>query len=98
MAFPPWLLAGFWGLVSGSALLLGAAVGYFAHVPQRLIAAVMAFGSGVLISTLSLELMEEAYARGGFNPTGLGFVGGAAAYTVANWLLARYGAKHRKRS
>ncbi|OON67417.1 ZIP family zinc transporter [Hymenobacter sp. CRA2] len=91
-------MAGFWGLVSGSALLLGAAIGYFAHVPQRIIAAVMAFGSGVLISTLSLELMEEAYARGGFDAAGLGFVGGAAAYTFANWLLARYGAKHRKRS
>ncbi|WP_460675752.1 ZIP family metal transporter [Hymenobacter coalescens] len=98
MVFPTWLLAGFWGLVSGSALLLGAAVGYFVHVPQRLIAAIMAFGSGVLISTLSLELMEDAYARGGFNATGLGFVGGAGAYTLANWLLARYGAKHRKRS
>jgi ZIP family zinc transporter len=98
MAFPTWAVAGFWGLVSGSALLLGAALGYFAKVPQRLIAAVMAFGSGVLISTLSLELMEEAYRKGGLKATALGFVGGAAAYTLANWLLARYGAKHRKRS
>ncbi|MBT9393357.1 ZIP family zinc transporter [Hymenobacter sp. NST-14] len=96
--FPTWAVAGFWGLVSGSALLLGAAIGYFAHVPQRLIAAAMAFGSGVLISTLSLELMEEAYHQGGFDSTALGFVGGAAVYTLANWLLARYGARHRKRS
>ncbi|HEX8429075.1 ZIP family zinc transporter [Hymenobacter sp.] len=98
MTFPTWALAGFWGLVSGSALLLGAAVGYFTKVPQRLIAAIMAFGSGVLISTLSLELMEEAYKKGGFNATALGFVGGAAVYTLANWLLAHHGAKHRKRS
>ena len=91
-------MAGFWGLVSGSALLLGAAVGYYAHVPQRLIAAIMAFGSGVLVSTLSLELMEESYKKGGFNATALGFVGGGAVYTFANWLLARHGAKHRKRS
>lgn len=98
MDFPTWAVAGFWGLVSGSALLLGAAIGYFLHVPQRLIAAVMAFGSGVLISTLSLELMEEAYKQGGFNSTAFGFLGGAAVYTFANWLLARYGAKHRKRS
>ncbi|MBX0292230.1 ZIP family zinc transporter [Hymenobacter sp. HSC-4F20] len=96
--FPTWAVAGFWGLVSGSALLLGAGIGYFAHVPQRLIAAVMAFGSGVLISTLSLDLMEEAYKKGGFDSTAIGFVGGAAVYTAANWLLARYGAKHRKRS
>jgi ZIP family zinc transporter len=91
-------MAGFWGLVSGSALLLGAAIGYYARVPQRLIAAIMAFGSGVLISTLSLELMEDAFQKGGFNSTAIGFVGGAVVYTVANWLLARYGAKHRKRS
>ncbi|SMB88636.1 zinc/iron permease [Hymenobacter roseosalivarius DSM 11622] len=98
MTFPTWVLAGFWGLVSGSALLLGAAVGYYLSVPQRLIAAVVAFGSGVLISTLSLELMEDAYEKGGFNSTALGFLGGAVMYTLANWLLARHGAKHRKRS
>lgn len=96
--FPLWAQAGLWGLVAGSALVLGAAIGYFSRVPQRLIAASMAFGSGVLISTLSLELMEKAYAQGGFDSTALGFVGGAAAFTGANWLLARYGAKHRKRS
>lgn len=96
--FPTWVLAGFWGLVSGSALLLGAALGYFTRVPQRLIAAIMAFGSGVLIATLSVELMEEAYKTGGFWATALGFMGGASAFTLANWLLARHGAKHRKRS
>ncbi|GAB2473212.1 hypothetical protein GCM10011375_26510 [Hymenobacter qilianensis] len=98
MTFPTWAMAGFWGLVSGSALLLGAAIGYYAHVPQRLIAAIMAFGSGVLISTLSLELMEEAFEKGGFNATAIGFVSGALIFTLANWLLARHGAKHRKRS
>jgi ZIP family zinc transporter len=95
---PTWLQAGFWGFVAGAALLIGAAVGYFVRVPQRLIASIMAFGSGVLISTLSFELMDEAYRRGGFDSTALGFVGGAAVYTVANWLLSRQGAKHRKRS
>jgi ZIP family zinc transporter len=96
--FPLWLQAGFWGLLAGSALLLGAAAGYFARVPQRLIAAIMAFGGGVLISALSFDLMDEAYKRGGFDSTAAGFLGGAAVYTAANWLLARYGAKHRKRS
>jgi ZIP family zinc transporter len=95
---PLWLLAGFWGLVAGSALLLGAAIGYFLRVPQRLIAAIMAFGGGVLISALSFDLMDEAYKRGGFDSTAAGFLGGAAVYTFANWLLARYGAQHRKRS
>ncbi len=95
---PTWLLAGLWGLVAGSALLIGAAIGYFAKVPTRLIAAVMAFGSGVLISALSFDLMDEAYKRGGFIATAIGFVVGAAIYSAANWYLARKGAKHRKRS
>lgn len=95
---PAWLEAGFWGLVAGAALLLGAAVGYFVRVPQRLIAAIMAFGSGVLISALSFELMDEAYRQGGFDSTAAGFLGGAVVYTAANWLLSRQGAKHRKRS
>jgi ZIP family zinc transporter len=93
-----WLQAGWWGLVAGFALVLGALVGYFVHVPKRLIAAVMAFGGGVLISALSFELMDEAMERGGMVATGLGFLAGAAVYSLANWALARYGAKHRKRS
>jgi ZIP family zinc transporter len=96
--FPLWLQAGLWGLLAGSALLVGAAAGYFARVPRRLIAAVMAFGGGVLISALSFDLMDEAYRRGGFDSTAAGFLGGAAVYTAANWYLARRGAKHRKRS
>ncbi|GAB6194784.1 ZIP family metal transporter [Lysobacter xanthus] len=95
---PGWLQAGLWGWLAGSALLLGAAVGYLVRVPQRAIAAVMAFGSGVLISTLSFELMDEAFQRGGLWPTGLGFLLGAGLYTGVDLLLARRGAKHRKRS
>jgi len=96
--FPTWAWAGTWGLVSGSALMLGAAVGYFLRVPQRMIAAVMAFGAGVLISVLSFDLMDMAYMRGGFLATGSGFLAGAVAFTAANWYLAHRGAKHRKRS
>ena len=96
--FPLWLQAGFWGLVGGSALLLGAGLGYFVRIPQRAIAGIMAFGAGVLISALAFELMDEAYKRGGFDSTAIGFIGGAAVYTAANWYLAHRGAKHRKRS
>jgi ZIP family zinc transporter len=92
------LLAGFWGLVAGSALLVGAAVGYFARLPQRLIASVMAFGAGTMISALAFDLMGEAFKRGGLDSTAAGFIAGSVVYTVANWMLAHFGAKHRKRS
>ena len=90
--------AGLWGLLSGSALVLGALLAWFVRIPPRVIAAVMAFGSGVLISALSFELMDEAVKRGGFAATSMGFLGGAAVYTAANIALSRWGAKHRKRS
>ncbi|HEY8599221.1 MAG TPA: hypothetical protein VIL85_12365 [Thermomicrobiales bacterium] len=95
---PIWLQAGFWGLVSGSSLVIGAAIGYFARLPQRLIATIMAFGAGVLISALAFDLMDEAYQRGGFDSVAFGFVGGAVLYTAATWWLNHHGARHRKRS
>jgi ZIP family zinc transporter len=95
---PLWLQAGGWGLFAGAALVIGAAIGWFVRVPQRAVAGVMAFGSGVLISALSFELMDEAYRRGGFGATALGFLGGSVVYTIANKLLAMKGAKNRKRS
>jgi zinc transporter, ZIP family len=98
VSVPLWIQAAFWGALAGSALLIGAAVGYLAHVSQRWIAAVMAFGGGVLISALSFDLMDEAYRRGGFDSTAAGFLGGAIIYTAANWYLAQRGARHRKRS
>lgn len=98
MNMPLWIQAGLWGLVGGSALLLGAGIGYRLAVPHRAVAGVMAFGSGVLISTLCFELMDEAYRQGGFTSTSVGFALGAAVYTIANHALSRRGAKHRKRS
>lgn len=95
---PVALQAGAWGLLSGSALLIGALVGWFLPLPRRLIAAIMAFGSGVLISALSFELVDEAWRQGGFVPVAGGFLGGAAVYTFCNRLLSLWGARHRKRS
>lgn len=95
---PGWLAAGLWGLIAGGALVIGAAIAWFVHVPRTVVATVMAFGSGVLISAVAFDLMEEAAETGGFGPTALGFLGGALVYVGANALLARRGAMHRKRA
>ncbi len=97
-SLPPWLLAGWWGLVGGLALVIGAAAGFWTRLRPRLVAAVMAFGSGVLISALAFDLMDEAYQRGGFPATAIGFLAGAIVYTAADRFLDVRGAKHRKRS
>lgn len=95
---PTWLEAGLWGLLGGGALVLGALIAWLVHVPRVVIASVMAFGSGVLISAVAFDLMQEAAETGGLVPAGAGFLGGALAYLGANALLARHGARHRKRS
>jgi zinc transporter, ZIP family len=95
---PEWLQAGLWGLLAGSALIIGALIGYYSNINRRWIAVIMSFGSGVLISALSFDLMDEAYRQGGFNSTAIGFLSGAVIYTIANVMLARKGAKHRKHS
>ena len=93
-----WWQAGLWGLVGGSALVLGAGIAWVAPLPQRIIAAVMAIGSGVLISAVAFDLMDEAFRQGGFAATAGGFLGGGLAYTAANVWISRRGARHRKRS
>ncbi|MEP9363920.1 ZIP family zinc transporter [Nocardioides sp. CN2-186] len=95
---PVWLEAGLWGLLAGGALVVGALVAWFVAVPRVIVASVMAFGAGVLISALAFDLVDEAETTGGLTPTVLGFLAGALVYVAANVVLARRGARHRKRS
>ena len=93
---PVWLEAGFWGLVAGGALVVGAAIAWVVKVPHVVFAGVLAFGSGVLISTLAFDLVDEAETTGGLGPTAIGLLAGAATYVAANVWLGRRGAARRK--
>lgn len=95
---PLWLQAGAWALLGGGALVVGALVAWFVTVPQRVVALVMAFGAGVLISALAFDLVGEAERTGGLVATVGGFALGAVSYLAADVALARRGAAHRKRS
>lgn len=90
--------AALWGGLAGSALLLGATIGYFINLSHRVVSGIMAFGTGVLISALSFDLMEEAVTKGGVLAAAIGFAIGVVLYSTANLILDQYGAKHRKRS
>lgn len=91
-----WLEAGFWGLVAGGALVVGALIAWFVKVSEDVVAAVLAFGAGVLISTLAFDLVDEAETTGGLGPTLVGLLAGATAYVAANVWLGRRGAARRK--
>lgn len=95
---PMWLQAGGWGLFTGSGLVLGTLLGYYLKLPQRLIAGALAFGSGSLFFALFYELVIDAYQKGGFWPTAVGFLGGAVVFSLVSYWLNRQGGRHRKRS
>ena len=92
------LMAGFWGLVSGSALILGAFIGLYAGASKRVVSLIMAIGAGILISAVAFDLMEEAFRRGGLVSSALGLLAGAIVFFVGDWIISRRGGKHRKRS
>lgn len=87
---PEWGWAALAGLAAGGALLAGAIAAWLVDVPRRMVAAIMAFGAGVLISALAFDLVLEAQAEGGLVPTAGGFAIGAVTYVVANRLLDRF--------
>ncbi len=89
----PILLATGAGLASGLALVIGAAVAWFVQVPRTVVAGIMAFGAGVLISALSFDLVEEATRSGSFWSAMTGFLGGAVVYVVLDVLLDRMGSR-----
>ncbi|GAB3057184.1 ZIP family metal transporter [Salinicoccus sesuvii] len=87
-----------WGAIAGSANLLGALIVLIVSLPQRLIAYIMALGTGALIGAVSFELLGEATELGGLWEIALGFLGGAAIFTAFDIFISRKGGKHRKRS
>ncbi len=87
------VVAGAIGLGAASFLLVGAVIGWFVRVPTGVVAGVMAFGAGALISTLAFELVGEAHAVGGLAPTLGGFLTGAIIYVLADLALAQRGAR-----
>jgi zinc transporter, ZIP family len=92
------LEAAFWGFVGGVALLVGAGIGLRIGASQRIIALVMAFGSGVLVSALAFELTDEAFQRGGTDAVALGLAAGALAFFAGDWVVDHRGGQDRKRS
>ncbi|KUI27785.1 zinc permease [Mycobacterium sp. IS-1496] len=84
------LTAVYFGVAASSALVFGAAAGARWSPPKRVTGVLLAFASGALISALTFELFEEAFAMAGGWHAGLGLLAGAAAFVTADTLLDRY--------
>jgi len=80
-----------WGLLAASSLLIGAVIAIRRPPHPKTLGLVMAFGSGVLLSAVSFELVAEASAVGG--GTGgvvIGFLVGAVVFTIGDVLIGRF--------
>jgi ZIP family zinc transporter len=89
----------FWGLVAGSSLVLGGAIGLWLPLPRELRGLIMGFGAGVLISAVAYELVDDAFeAADGFAIVAVGLLVGAATFFVGDLYVDRMGGADRKRS
>lgn len=90
------------GFIASVPLLLGTFLALFVSLPKKIIATIMAFGSGVLIAAISFSLIEEAFSLSqSVIPVILGFIFGGLSYTIANYILNKKSkgqTRRRKRS
>lgn len=78
------------GLVASSALLLGSVAGAWLRFPERLLAAMLSFAAGALITALSFELFQDSYENGGIWRAAAGMMFGAAVFTGLSAALDRW--------
>lgn len=88
---PEPIQAGLWGTLAGSALVLGAVAALTLPVPRQVVALVMAFGAGALVSALAFDLAEDAFRVGGTLVFALGLAAGALAYYAGDRLIGYLG-------
>jgi zinc transporter, ZIP family len=85
------------GAASSVGLLLGVIAGVFSRMPHRRIAIAMSVGAGLLLAGVSLKVTADALRLAGPIAVAFSLLLGAAAFSVSNALLARFGAANRKR-
>jgi ZIP family zinc transporter len=85
-----------WGAIGAAALLIGALIAYQLSPTRRAIAVVMALGTGLLIGSVSYELVADALEHQAVFWVAVMVLVGAATFTAGDWLLERGGGGDRK--
>jgi len=91
-----WLAVAF-GALSAATLVVGALIAYGLRPSVRLTAIVMALGSGLLIGSVSYELVAKAQENLGLVGLALALMAGAAAFVLGSRAIERMGGQRRKR-
>jgi zinc transporter, ZIP family len=88
----------FWGLLGSTSLLLGAVIVAVNMPAARTLGLIMGFGSGVLISAVAFELVEEAASvANGEAATAVGFFVGMAVFLLGDQAISTMGYRDRKK-
>jgi zinc transporter, ZIP family len=86
-----------WGTLAASSLVIGAVVALVFSISLRAIGLIMAFGSGVLISAISFDLVQEAVDKSsGHGWVVGGFFAGCLVFFGGDWLIDHLGGSQRK--
>jgi len=85
-----------WGGLGAAALLVGALAAYLFDPSRQVMAVIMALGTGLLIGSVSFELVDEALEHQAVAWVALLVLVGAATFTIGDWLLTRNGGGERK--
>jgi ZIP family zinc transporter len=83
--------AGVWGFVAGSSLVLGAAIALAARPGHRVVGLTMAFGAGMLITSVSYELVGDAVAEGDTGGIAVAMLLGALVFVAGDMAIDRVG-------
>jgi ZIP family zinc transporter len=80
-----------WGAIAASSLVIGALIAIVRPIAEKPLGLVMAFGSGVLVSSVAFELAEEAVRVGGQGPMALGLAVGSVVFYLGDRAIDRIG-------
>jgi ZIP family zinc transporter len=86
-----------WGLVVAASLVAGALVAALVELPARLAATITAFGGGILLAAVALQLVPAADNAAGPGLTAAGLAAGTLTYVGADGWLTRDPAMRRMR-
>jgi len=84
------------GLISAVALPLGALTSRFWKPKDKVVAFLMAFGSGALLAALTIDLVGDALEKGDFYPLALGCILGGLFFVGLNHVVNNKGGFLRK--
>ena len=85
-----------WGGLASAMLLIGAVIAYVSRPGPKLNAVIMAAGAGLLLGSVSYDLIDSALKSSTFLWVAIWFFTGSAAFVVGDLILDRMGANQRK--